>query len=274
VSIPFILLLALAFILVWGITSTIFWRMSRSKNSSGARLEVQPAIRLAEQWLADAQGKMQQLVENAEQPLSTAQNELLELRLEAGRLPQGIKNLKLVREALNGPSQPRYAVKNLEGIVRLFLGEEGHRVEGPDLVFLATSLGEMACLEMGAGPLDDALRSALARISRAAGQNPATGGFLYFQDPARYRECLRNAQWMEGIKSQRLMLLDAQGLSALLLSLKLSRDANRVVEVFQGGVDSTRALTGQSDRMGAALSQLSADSIKLRTLVDGSGHGP
>ena len=267
-SIPFILLLALVFILVWGATSTLFWRMSRSKGPSGSLTEAPPAIRLAEQWLADAQGKMQQLVESAEQPLSTAQNELLELRLEAGRLPLGIKNLRSVRESLGGTGRPGGPGKDLGGTARLYLGEEGLRVEGPDLVYLATSLGEMACLQVGEGPLDAALKAALSRVSRAA------SGFLYFQDPARYRECLGNPQWMEGIKVQRLMVLDPQGLSAILLSLKLSRDAENVVKVFQDGVDSTRALTGQSDRMGEALSRLSADSLKLRTLMDGSGHGP
>jgi len=52
--------------------------------------------------------------------------------------------------------------------------------------------------------------------------------------------------------------------------LRLSRDTEKVLRIFQEGVDSTRALTGQSDKMGEALSQLSADSLKLRTLMDGA----
>lgn len=275
-SVPFIFVLALVFVFFWAVLSFVFMRMSRKNKALSAVREVQPAIKLAEQWIADSQSKIERLVESAEQPLSAAQNELLELRLEAGRLPQGIKNLKLVREALNDPFEPLFKGKSLADIVRFYLGEEHHRVEEKDLVFLGTSLGEMACLEVDAAEgasLDNALRSALFRISRVGSQNPSTGGFLYFNNANHYREVLQNPQWMEGLKTQRLMAIDPRGLAAILLSLRLSRDAEKVVQVFQGGVDATRALVGQSDKMGEALSQLSADSLKLRTLTDGSGHG-
>jgi len=255
------------------ITTAIFWRMSRKNKALSAHAEVQPAIRLAEQWIADSQARVEKLVESAEQPLSSAQNELLELRLEAGRLPQGIKSLKLVREALTGSFEPRLAGQKLADITRLYLGEEGHRKEDSELVFLATSLGEMSCLQVKAAPgapLDEALKAALARLGKASSQSPSTGGFLYFEEPSHYKECLRNAAWMEGLKTQRLMAIDPQGLSAILLSLRLSRDAEKVLQVFQGGIDSTRALTGQSDRMGEALAQLSADSLKLRTIMEGA----
>jgi len=267
-SLPFIFVLALVFVFIWAVTSFIFMRMRNTNRSLSAAREVQPAIKLAEQWIAESHNKIERLVESAIQPLSAAQNELLELRLEAGRLPQGIKNLKLVKESLNDPAQPPFKGKSLSEIARLYLGEE-ERSEGKDLVYLRTSLGEMACLEVEGGALDNALKSALARISRAG-----MGGFLYFNDSGSYRELLQNPQWMEGLKTQRLIAIDPRGLAAILLSLRLSRDAEKVVQVFQAGVDSTRGLIGQSDKMGEALSQLSADSLKLRTLADGSGHGP
>ncbi len=88
--------------MVWTSGSYFFWRISRTNKARFAHRDVQPAYRLAEQWLLESQRKLEDLYKKSEQPLGTAQNELLELRLEAGRLPQGVKGLRSVRESMAG----------------------------------------------------------------------------------------------------------------------------------------------------------------------------
>src|SRR5277367_4140485 len=84
---------------VWMAGMYSYGRISEGKPR-GPAVDQQPALRLAEQWLAEAEKRIGSLIEKSEQPLSAAQGELLELRLEASRLPQGVKNLRLAREAV------------------------------------------------------------------------------------------------------------------------------------------------------------------------------
>lgn len=268
----FLIGLAAAGLFIWTVGAYSFYRISRAQKAQASHREVQPALRLAEQWMAEAQRKMEQFDQAAEQPLGLAQNELLELRLEAGRLPQGIKNLKLVRESLERALPPADFGKGLGEIVGFYLEPTDFRVGEPGLVYWKTPLGEMPCLEVAPeGALsDDLMKGALAHLNRALSQNPATGGFLYFPKPEHYRACLQNAQWAEGFKTLRLMVVDAGGLTGLLAALRLARDADSVVRAFQDGVESTRALTGQSDKMEAALSRFSGHALKIRTVMEGA----
>jgi hypothetical protein len=268
----FLIGLAAAGLFIWTVGAYSFWRIRRTHQMSSPRKEAEPAFRLAEQWMAQSQTKMEKFVQTAEQPLGAAQNELLELRLEAGRLPQGIKSLKLVRESLEGSFQPTAMSKKLTDLVRVHLDQGDFKLDDPSLVFWKTPLGEMPCLEVeGGGTLtDDRMKAALARMNQALNRNPGTGGFLYFPDPANYQTCLQNPAWVEGLKSLRLMVVDFKGLTALLVSLRLAKDTDRVLQAFQEGVDSTRALVGQSDKMNEALSRLSGDSLKSRTAIEGT----
>ncbi len=268
----FLIGLAAAGLFVWTAGAYSFYRISRSQKAQAARRDVQPALRLAEQWMSEAQGKMERFVQGAEQPLGAAQNELLELRLEAGRLPQGIKNLRSVRESLEATFKPAVLKKTLSEIASLYLEPGDLRAEGPSAVFLKTPLGDMPCLEMEDGPAlsDDRMKAALSRLNQLLNQSPGTGGFLFFPNSSHYQACLQNPQWAEGLKSLRVMVVDFGGLTALLTSLRLSQDADQVVQVFQAGVESTRVLTGQSDRMNEALSRLSGHALKIRTVLEGS----
>ncbi len=268
----FLIGLAAAGLFVWTVGVYSFSRISRSQKAHRPIKDVQPALRLAEQWMAEAQKKMEHFAQTAEQPLGTAQNELLELRLEAGRLPQGIKNLKLVRESLDVSFKPTDLKKRLPDIVGIYLDPGDFRVEEPTLVSLKTPLGEMPCLEVEVGEAlsDERMKMALARLNKALNQNPATGGFLYFSNPGHYTACLQNSQWMEGLKSLRLMVVNFEGLMALLSSLRLAKDADQVIQVFGEGVASTRGLTGQSDKMEEALSRLTGHALKIRTVMEGS----
>lgn len=272
----FLIGLVLVALAVWTIGVFSFWRIRNDPKTRGSRGEVPPALRLADQWLQEAQRKMEDLSQRSEQPLGTAQNELLELRLEAGRLPMGVKNLRLLREAFAGPFRPVRIGKDLPGMLGLYLEGEDYRLGDGPLAYLRTSLGEMPCLEAeGEGALTDAeMKSALARMDQALNLVPGSGGFLYFPEDGRYRSCLENAPWMEGLKSRRLMVLDFTGLTALLTSLRIAKDTDRVVGVFEKGVQSAQPLTGQSDKMSAALARLSAHSLKVRMVIDGGAPTP
>lgn len=268
---PFFLIgLAGAALFIWTVGAYSFYRISRSHKARTPRKDVQPALRMASQWMAEAQNKMEQFVQTAEQPLGAAQNELLELRLEAGRLPQGIKNLRLVRESMDVSLKPASLKKPLSEIAALYLDPSEFRVEGSSLVFWKTPLGDMPCLEME-GPLsDDQMKATLGRLNQALNQSAGNGGFLYFSNPSNYLACLQNPQWMEGLKSLRVMVVDFGGLTALLSSLRLAKDADHVIQTFREGVESTRGLNGQSDRMNEALSRMSSHALKIRTVMEGS----
>lgn len=264
--------LAAVALFIWTVGAYGFYRISRSHKAHLTRKDVQPALRMAGQWMAEAQKKMEQFAQTAEQPLGAAQNELLELRLEAGRLPQGIKDLKLVRESLDVSFKPSGLNKPLAEITGIYLEPVDFRLEEPSLTFWKTPLGNMPCLEIDGGEAlsDDRMKAVLARFNKVLNQNPTTGGFLYFPNPTHYQACLQNTQWMEGLKSLRLMVVNFEGLTALLASLRLSRDTDQVIQTFREGVESTRALTGQSDKMNDALSRLSGHALKIRTVLEGS----
>ncbi len=268
----FLIILAAAGLFIWSVGAYSFYRISRSQKAHAPAKDVQPALRLAQQWMAEAQKKMEQFAQTAEQPLGAAQNELLELRLEAGRLPLGVKNLKLVMESLETSFRPAASTKGLAEMAGMYLGPSEFRVEEPTLVYCKTPLGEMPCLEVEGGETlsDQRMKGALARMTQALNRNPATGGFLYFPHPAHYEACLRNPAWMEGLKSLRLMVVNGEGLTALMASLRLAKDADHVIATFREGVESTRVLTGQSDKMNEALSRLSGHALKIRTVLEGS----
>ncbi len=267
----FFIILAAAGLFIWSAGAYSFYRISRSQRAHARAKDTQPALRLAQQWMAEAQKKMEQFAQTAEQPLGTAQNELLELRLEAGRLPLGVKNLKLVRESLETASKPAGLGKGLAEMVGMYLDPAEFHAEESTLVYFITPMGDMPCLEVeGREDLSDGrMKAALARMTQALNRNPATGGFLYFTHPEHYQACLRNPAWMEGLKSLRLMVVNGEGLTALVASLRLARDADHVIEAFREGVESTRVLTGQSDRMSEALSRMSGHALKIRTALEG-----
>jgi hypothetical protein len=268
----FLMVLTLAGLVVWTSGSYFFWRISRTIKARFSHKDVQPAYRLAEQWLSESQRKLEDLYKKSEQPLGTAQNELLELRLEAGRLPQGVKGLRSVRESLAGAYAPLDSKKTLLELARLYLDESDCREGEGSLVFLRTPLGEMPCLEAGkpGSPLADGnMKTALGLLSQALSQNPATGGFLYLGEDSQYQACLQKSEWMEGLKSQRLMPMDFRGFTALLLSLRLARDSEKVLGAFEQGVEATRILAGQSEKMSMELSRLSSHSLKVRSIIEG-----
>ncbi len=271
-NLNFLVVLALVFLAVWSLASYFFWRIRRTNRAQKAMGGVSPVFRLAEQWIMESQQKIEKLIESAEQPLSDAQHELLDLRLEAGRLPQGVKNLRMVREALNSPVRPAALTKTLIEIVGLYLAEEDYRSPEKDLVYLMTSLGEMPCVEVsgeGNDFSDRELKAAMARAAAGGESNQVAGGFIYFAREDQFKQCRQKAEWMEALRSRRLMAVDFKDLTALLASLQLSKDSDRLIQTFQEGIQTTRALVGEADKMGAALAALSADTLRVRTVLDG-----
>lgn len=268
--------LVLVFLVVWTSGIYFFGRISRKNKAEASSRVFQPVLRLAEQWIADSQKRIEELIQRSEQPLSAAQNELLELRLEASRLPQGVKNLKLVRESLLNPISPSALPQSLVDIVRLYLNEADFGLVDSSLVCLKTSLGEMPCVEIEGhdGPLSEfQMKTLLSQVSltlNRLGPNLVAGGFLYFKNDRDYQACLGNPEWMRGLKTHRLMIMDFKGLTALLISLRLSRDVEKVFLTFEAGVQSTMGLAGQSDKMNEALSRLGANSLKGRAILEGT----
>ena len=278
-NIYFLAVVGLAALFIWTVGSYSFWRISQKNKSHLSPSNVQPVFRLAEQWLAESQRKMEHLIQTSEQPLSKAQNELLELRLEASRLPQGVKNLRMVRESLANPLRPLDLKKKLVDIAGLYLGEGDFGPGEEGVVYFKSSMGEMPCMEVEgeSTPFSDSqMKVLLSEANRVLGkreQNPVAGGFIYFGNDRDYQTCLANGEWMEGLKAHRLMVMDFKGLTALLISLRLSKDVDLVVRVFNQGVQTTVGLTGQSDKMSEALSALSANSLKTRTVMEGNPPG-
>jgi len=265
----FMVMIAAIAVLIWAVGSFFFWRIDRKVRSERAAQGVSPALRLADRWIAEAQGRLEGFIEACEAPLSAAQNDLLELRLEASRLPQGVKNLSDVRESLALPLSPRGPGRDLAGIVGTYLEGESFGSDGPSLVKLRTPLGEMPVLEAAsAGPTEDLMKALLSKMNQLdAG---SAGGFIFFREEAPYLECLGNPEWMEGLRARRVHPLDLRGLTALLSSLRLSKDVETLISVFDEGVKSTKAILGKSERMGEALSSLNARALKVRAVLEGS----
>lgn len=274
-NITFILIVAFLFLLAWSIGGFLSYRVGQKAKSERPQIKTQPVLRLADQWLLESQGKIQALILRAEQPLSTAQHELLDLRLEAGRLPQGNKSLKMARESLLGPARVNSTDKKLRDLISLYLDESSYGMGEEGVLFLKTSMGDMPCVEVSSDgeTLTEAQMKVVigqaVRALAAAGKGKVTGGFVYFGREADFKICLEKAEWLEGLRQKSLVAMDQAGLIALLSSLRLSNDVDRLVKVFEEGVRSTEVLVGQADRMGAALSRLSSDSLKVRNILDG-----
>lgn len=269
-----ILILSVLFIVGWAVVSYAFVRISRQTKKEKQTHVVQPAFRLADQWIMESQRKIEELSEKAEQPLGTAQHELLDLRLEAGRLPQGVKNLRTVRESLTGNIRPLALNKTLAEIAGLYLLAEDYQTQEADFIYFQTHMGPVPILEApNAEPLSDGgIKKSIGRLSDHA--NPVMGGFLYFGDSGKFEACQRNKEWMEALRSYKIMSLDFQGLTALLVSFKLFQDTDRLIKTFQAGIDSTVPLVGQADKMGLALTSLGASALKVQMILEGAVPSP
>ncbi len=268
-NLPLIVILSVLFILGWALVSYFFVRISRQTKIDKQTQTVQPAFRLADQWIMESQLKMEELIESSVNPLATAQHELLDLRLEAGRLPQGVKNLRTVRESLSGSIRPAVLNKPLAEIAALYLKAGDFQVEEPGFIYLETHMGPVPVLET---PKVEALSDAdmkkwLSRLSAQA--NAVMGGFLYFSNEKQFKVCEENKDWAEALRGYKMMILDFHGLTALLISLKLYKDTDRLIAVFQEGVQSTLPLVGQADKMGLALTSIGASALSVQTVLDG-----
>jgi hypothetical protein len=269
-----IFILSAIFIAGWAVVSYSFVQISRQTKSQKQNQNVQPAFRLADQWIMESQRKIEELSEKAEQPLSTAQHELLDLRLEAGRLPQGVKNLRTVRESLAGNIRPLALNKTLAEIAGFYLLAEDYQIQEPDFIYFKTHVGSVPILEAPKAEAlsDSGMKKWLGRLSSQA--NPVMGGFLYFANSPQFTACQENKEWMEALRSYKIMSLDFQGLTALLVSFKLYQDTDRLIKTFQAGIESTVPLVGQSDKMGLALTSLGASALNVQMILEGGMPGP
>ena len=271
---PFLLGLVLVFMVVWAIASYFLMRINQQTRVDKQAKSIQPAFRLADQWIMESQRKIEQFVESAESPLGTAQHELLELRLEAGRLPQGVKNLRTLRESLVGNIRPMVLEKSLTEIVALYLAPESYQAQESDFVYLTTDMGMVPVLEAhrSVALSDSEMKNWLHFLTKHA--NATMGGFLYFAGDANYTTFQKNNDWAEALRKHKLMALDFKGLTALLLSLKVVHETDQLLKVFAAGVESTKPLVGHSDRMGLALAALGASALNAQSVLDGGMPHP
>ena len=184
------------------------------------------------------QRRLEKLIEDSEQPLSAAQTELLELRLSAGRLPQGVKELNLVREGLRRSSTP--SSKNLRDLLRSLLPKGGWREENKSLFLLKTPLGDVPILESGDGegpPSDHSMKSLLsqAHLIFEKGKHPTSLWVVLFIFKRITITASVNQGWMRGLKTQRWMIMDRGGLKALLVSLRMTADVDKILDVLKKG---------------------------------------
>jgi len=274
VNFNLILILSALFVMGWAVVSYSFVRISRQTKKEKQTHTVQPVFRLADQWIMESQRKIEKLSEKAEHPLGTAQHELLDLRLEAGRLPQGVKNLRTVRESLTGNIRPLALNKTLAEIAGLYLLTEDYQAPEAGFVYFQTHMGPVPILEAPSEePLSDSgMKKWIGRLSDQA--NPVMGGFLYFADSEKFEVCQRNKEWMEALRGYKILSLDFQGLTALLVSFKLYQDTDRLIKTFQAGIESTVPLVGQADKMGLALTSLGASALKVQMILDGAVPSP
>ncbi len=272
-NLPLIVILSVLFILGWALVSYFFVRISRQTKIDKQTQVIQPAFRLADQWIMESQLKIEELIESAENPLGTAQHELLDLRLEAGRLPQGVKNLRTVRESLVGSIHPTVIQKPLAELVKLYLLPEDFQADEPGFVYFKTHMGAVPVFETPKvdNLSDGEMKSWLNRLSVHA--NPVMGGFLYFVNGGQFKACQENKEWIDALRNYRIMILDFQGLTALLISLKIYKDTDRLIGTFQAGIQSTVPLVGQADKMGLALTSLGASALSAQTILDGGIPG-
>ncbi len=267
------------FLLMSAIGAYFSLHAGREKKGSSGTRRSQNGFQQADQWLLESQSKIEELILKMDGLLTTAQHELLDLRLEAGRLPQGLKNLKLTRENMNTRFQPRRLGKNLLETIKFFLREGDFRVGNNSIVFLVTPGGELPCLEIPLASSElpgDQMRIRLEQVAGAFGKGidqEGPRGILYIGDDNYFLNCIKDTEWMEEIRRRNFQSVDYNGLIALLLSLRLNSDVTRLIRIFQQGIESTTGLVGQADKMGRVLASVSSDSLKIRTLLDGGEPG-
>jgi len=230
-----------------------------------------PAKRLADQWLAESLRQLETVPQAGPSPLNEAAHELLELRLEAGRIGEGAKSLRLARQALREGSPVPPASADLVLIVRTFLEEGEYRLgETAGSLWLLTAMGEipvMALLPVDSN--DAACRSRvheLARMASGHAANPLAGGLLYIPDPAVYAQYAGTGggETSELLRDRRILPVDWPGLSALLTALRLNRKAQRVWTALEEAIRSVAPLAAQTQNLEAQLGALNSDSLKTR----------
>jgi hypothetical protein len=249
------------------------WRIQKSNKGNAKGKEPNPALRLSDQWISDAQKNLEDLVKRSEIPLGTAQNELLELRLEAGRLPTGVKSLQLIRETLSGPFQTRPLEKRLLEIAGIYLENNFYRIGDLTRITLITTHGDIACLEVQGKEdslTEKEMKDALGAINQSMIENRSSVGVLYFSQEKAYQDFLLNEMWVTGLKAQKLLAVDLKGLTAILVSLRFYQDSDKVIQVFEQGIKAAQALTGQSDKMNQALSRLNSHTVRILKSLDGN----
>ncbi len=266
-----IAIIALALIILWVLGGAFSLGASRKARRNNPLPPLRPEFRLADQWLQESQSKLEALIEKIESPLGTAQHELLDLRLEAGRLPQGVKSLKDVRENLAAGIRPAPFQGNLKDKAALYLASEQFQALSEDNLSLKTPMGPLACRQAlpEGEPLTDESMKGVLRLALELSTGEIPGGFVYFAAETQARDFQLRTEWVEAFKKQGVMVLDPKGLTALLIALRMHHDAQKVHQVFEAGVQTTQALVGQADQMAASLGKMNADSLHSRIVMEG-----
>jgi len=266
-----IAVVALGLVFLWVLGGVFSLRASRKARLKNPPPAPRPEFRLADQWLKESQAKLEALIEKMESPLGTAQHELLDLRLEAGRLPQGVKSLGDVRENLATGIRPAPFKGSLKERAALFLQPENFETHSEESLTLKTPMGFLSCrqaLPESETLTDESMKGVLRLVLEVpAGGIP--GGFVYFAGEEQARTFQSRPEWVEAFKKHGVIALDPKGLTALLVALKMHHDAEKVIQVFETGVQTTQALVGQADQMAASLGKMNADSLRSRMVLEG-----
>jgi uncharacterized protein YneF (UPF0154 family) len=266
-----ITIVALGLVFLWVLGGFFSMQASRKAREKNPPLPPRPEFRLADQWLKESQTKLEALIEKMESPLGTAQHELLDLRLEAGRLPQGVKSIRDVRENLATGIRPIPFHGSLRERAAQFLLWENYDVLSEDCLTLKTPMGPLSCRQ-ALRETELVTEETMKGVMKLVLEVPVEGisnGFVYFAGEPQAREFQSHPEWAEAFKKQGVIALDPKGLTALLVALKMHQDAQKLIQVFEAGVQTTQALVGQADQMAAALGKMNADSLRSRMVMEG-----
>ncbi len=272
-----IFIIAMILVGLWILGGAFSLASTQKARKEKAALIPRPELRMAEQWLRSSQADLENLMERMDAPLGSAQHELLELRLEAGRVPEGVKSINTVREQLAGGLKDSNQPCHLRERVEFYLKQGEFLALSDEWMVLKTPQGEIPCFQaFSAGDRlsEDSIRTSCQTISSKISSEKNEFYLVFFPEESQMKRCLASPEWSRAFQDQQTIPLDLKGLTALLISLRLHFDVINIMGTFEEGVRSTQALVGQADRMSAIMGKLNADTVRARILLDGGSSSP
>jgi hypothetical protein len=254
----------------WLVVSYFFFRIERQDvwvKKQKTKMS-QPAFRLSLQWLQESQVKMEQFLESHETKLSSIQGELLEIRLEIGRFAAGAKSLKQMQDWIKEHPVDFAPEQTLHAMVTQYIATSDFEIRDAQSVFLKTALGNLLCYEMKlSSQLEWDIKQSLISLQQARLLQPSTGidgGILYVSKSEPFNQLVADLEQMQYLREQKILLVNASGMKTILLSLKISKQVDRLLTTGLEVVEKAQAILGQSDRLEKMLAELGSELLQVQ----------